>query len=109
MFQNRFDELYLTICKQVGGIQGLLKSFFDFMIRKTDFFYECDPGDKMGFPPGYNEKLVTFFLFSFLESFNSSNNNITKGFLKSHSNNSTKNFKHISKNNNKRKEFQSKN
>ena len=35
------------------------------MIRKTDFFYECDPGDKMGFPPGYNKKLVTNFLFSF--------------------------------------------
>lgn len=35
------------------------------MIRKTDFFYECDPGDKMGFPPGYNKKLVPFSLFSF--------------------------------------------
>ena len=59
MFQNRFDEFYLTICKETGGIEGLLKSFFDFMIRKTDFFYEADPGDKMGFPPGYNRKLVT--------------------------------------------------
>ena len=59
MFQNRFDEFYLTICKEVGGIEGLLKSFFDFMFRKTDFFYECDPGDKMGFPPGYSRKLVS--------------------------------------------------
>lgn len=73
------------------------------MIRKTDFFYECDPGDKMGFPPGYNEKLVKFFLFSFLESFNSSNNNITKGSLKRHPNNSTKNLKLSNKNNKKRK------
>ena len=64
MFQNRFDEMYLTICKEVGGIEGLLRSFFDFMIRKTDFFYECDPGDKMGFPPGYNKKLVTNFCYS---------------------------------------------
>jgi hypothetical protein len=39
MFHNRFDEFYLTICKETGGIEGLLKSFFDFMIRKTDFFY----------------------------------------------------------------------
>lgn len=60
MFQNRFDEFYLTICKETGGIEGLLQSFFDFMIRKTDFFYECDPGDKMGFPPGYSRKLVTY-------------------------------------------------
>ena len=64
MFQNRFDEMYLTICKEVGGIEGLLKSFFDFMIRKTDFFYESDPGDKMGFPPGYNKKLVNFLSYS---------------------------------------------
>jgi hypothetical protein len=64
MFQNRFDEFYLTICKEVGGIEGLLKSFFDFMIRKTDFFYECDPGDKMGFPPGYNKKLVIYFSYT---------------------------------------------
>lgn len=28
------------------------------MFRKTDFFYECDPGDKMGFPPGYSRNLV---------------------------------------------------
>lgn len=54
MFQNRFDEFYLTICKEVGGIENLLKSFFDFLFRKTDFFYECNPGDKMGFPPGYS-------------------------------------------------------
>ena len=58
MFQNRFDEFYLTICKEVGGIENLLKSFFDFLFRKTDFFYECNPGDKMGFPPGYSEKMV---------------------------------------------------
>jgi hypothetical protein len=58
MFQNRFDEFYLTICKEVGGIEGLVKSFFDFLFRKTDFFYECDPGDKMGFPPGYSERMV---------------------------------------------------
>ena len=29
------------------------------MFRKTDFFYECDPGDKMGFPPGYSKNLVS--------------------------------------------------
>ncbi len=69
MFQNRFDEMYLTICKEVGGIEGLLRSFFDFMIRKTDFFYECDPGDKMGFPPGYNKKLVINLCYSAVKRF----------------------------------------
>jgi hypothetical protein len=49
----------LTICKEVGGIEQFVNSFFDFLSRKTDFFYESYPGDKMGFPPGYNKQLVT--------------------------------------------------
>jgi hypothetical protein len=69
MFQNRFDEFYLTICKEVGGIEGLLQSFFDFLLRKTDFFYECDPGDKMGFPPGYNTQLVRIIFMKLLGIF----------------------------------------
>jgi len=67
--QNRFDEFYFTICKEMGGIEGLLNSFFSFLFRRSDFFYECkpfaslkhsigDPGDKMGFPPGANEQMV---------------------------------------------------
>jgi hypothetical protein len=36
------------------------------MIRKTDFFYECDPGDKMGFPPGYNKKMVHIINYEIL-------------------------------------------
>ena len=28
------------------------------MQRRTDFFYEMEPGDKMGFPPGVAEKMV---------------------------------------------------
>lgn len=55
---GRFDDLYITVCKETGGIEGLLKSFFDFMARKTDFFYEADPGDTMGFPPGVNTQIV---------------------------------------------------
>jgi hypothetical protein len=46
------------VCKETGGIEGLLKTFFDFMSRKTDFFYEADPGDTMGFPPGVNTQIV---------------------------------------------------
>ena len=55
---ERFDQLYLTIAQGAGGIEGLLNSFFSFMIRRTDFFYEADPGDKMGFPPGIAKKML---------------------------------------------------
>ena len=46
---KRFDEFYVTIAKETGGIEGLFHSLFDFLLRKTDFFYESDPGDKMGY------------------------------------------------------------
>ncbi len=28
---NRFDELYFTVAKETGGIEGLLNSFFCFL------------------------------------------------------------------------------
>jgi len=31
---------------------------FSFLYRRTDFYYECDPGEKMGFPPGLNKKMI---------------------------------------------------
>lgn len=46
---RKFDEYFLVVCKEVGGIEPLLDTFFDFLRRRTDFFYEMDPGDKMGF------------------------------------------------------------
>lgn len=49
---GRFDDMFMAICQETGGLNGLLESLFSFMYRKTDFFYEADPGDKMGFPPG---------------------------------------------------------
>ena len=39
MNYQRFDEFYLTICKEVGGIEQFVNSFFDFLFRKTDFYY----------------------------------------------------------------------
>lgn len=52
---SRFDDFYFTIVKETGGIEGLLHSMFNFLIRRTDFYYEADPGDKMGFPPGFSQ------------------------------------------------------
>ena len=62
---ERFDQYYLSIAQEVGGIEGLLQSFFSFLYRRTDFYVECDPGDKMGFPPGLNKKMVMTILEKF--------------------------------------------
>jgi hypothetical protein len=49
----------MTVTQQAGdGINGLLNSVFSFLQRRTDFFYEAEPGDKMGFPPKFAEGLV---------------------------------------------------
>ena len=56
----RFDDFLFTIVKETGGLEGLLNAMFSFLARRTDFFYESDPGDKMGFPPGYAQRMVYF-------------------------------------------------
>jgi hypothetical protein len=38
---ERFDEFYFTIAKETGGIEGVLSSMFSFLLRRTDFYYEC--------------------------------------------------------------------
>jgi len=58
--QARFDEMLMGITQQAGnGIDGLLDTVMCFLQRRTDFFYEAEPGDKMGFPPQYAEGLVS--------------------------------------------------
>jgi len=58
--QARFDEMLMTVTQQAGdGIHGLLDTVFSFLQRRTDFFYEAEPGDKMGFPPKFAESLVS--------------------------------------------------
>ena len=57
---ERFSQFFYTICSETGGIEGLLHSFFAFLLYKTDFYYEMErPGEKQGFPPGYAERMVT--------------------------------------------------
>lgn len=61
--QARFDEMLMGICSQAGdGIHGLLDSVFSFLQRRTDYYYEAEPGDKMGFPPKFAEGLVSSIL-----------------------------------------------
>jgi hypothetical protein len=61
--ETRFDEVLLNLAAQSGGIEPLLKSFFSFLHRKTDFYVVADfkPGSNvsMGFPPGGAEKIVS--------------------------------------------------
>lgn len=53
----------MTITQNAGnGIDGLLDAVFSFLQRRTDFYYEAEPGDKMGFPPQYAEGLVSLNL-----------------------------------------------
>lgn len=59
MADARHDDLFLALAKQHDGIQPLLRSFFSFLHRRTDF-YVVDPSDDrpMGFAPGQAERLV---------------------------------------------------
>lgn len=60
MNDGRFDDLFLQIAGQMGGIEPLLDEFFGFLSRKTDFYVEFEPNQKahMGFPKGVNERMV---------------------------------------------------
>jgi len=54
--EQQLDEVLIQMTSQIGnGLDGLLDQFFGFLQRRTDFYYEQEPGDKMGFPPGVAE------------------------------------------------------
>ena len=59
--QERYDEILMEIAGQQGGIEPLLKVFFSFLHRKTDFFVVYPKGTKnarMGFAPGAAEAML---------------------------------------------------
>lgn len=60
MEKGKFDEIFLQIAGQIGGIEPLLDEFFGFLSRKTDFYieYKEDERANMGFPPGVNQRMV---------------------------------------------------
>jgi hypothetical protein len=39
MDNPKFDDLFVSVCKETGGLEGLLDTLFGFMLRRTDFFY----------------------------------------------------------------------
>ena len=55
---HRFDEVFMGLASQHGGIEALLQTFFSFLHRKTDFYVVTETPTNMGFPPGDAEKIV---------------------------------------------------
>jgi len=47
--------MFMTMTQEAGGLNPFLDCMFSFLQRRTDFYYEAEPGDRMGFPPGYSE------------------------------------------------------
>lgn len=57
--ESQLDDLLVQMTSQIGkGCPGLLDQLFGFLMRRTDFYYEMEPEDKMGFPPGIAEQMV---------------------------------------------------
>ncbi len=58
--EQRYDEVLLGLAAQHGGIEPLLKTFFSFLHRKTDFYCVFPEGtqSRMGFSPGAAEQLL---------------------------------------------------
>lgn len=57
--QAMIDQQFLNMLQMTGGLNPFLECVFSFLQRRSDFFYEAEPGDKMGFPPNYAEQLVS--------------------------------------------------
>lgn len=56
---TRFDDVLMTMAQQSGSIDGLLRAFFSFLHRRTDFYVVQPPqGASMGFPEGKAEDMV---------------------------------------------------
>lgn len=65
-----YDNALLGILQHVGNIQDFLQVFFGFLYRKTDFYrLLSSPNDKMGFPPGVAEKMVSKVKFINVRNF----------------------------------------
>jgi hypothetical protein len=68
---ERFDDVLMGLAAQLGGIDPLLRTFFSFLHRKTDFYVVADfkqtPQATMGFPRGAAERLLLQAFRSFPE------------------------------------------
>ena len=63
MSDGEFDQLFMQVAGKSGGIDPLLREFFSFLHRKTDFYvqYSLQEGKverTMGFPEGAAEAML---------------------------------------------------
>ena len=62
MADGEFDQLFMQVAGKSGGIDPLLREFFSFLHRKTDFYVQYPRQDKvertMGFPEGAAEAML---------------------------------------------------
>ena len=72
----KFDQMFMTMTQEAGGLNPFLDTLFSFLQRRTDFYYEAEPGDKMGFPPGYSEQIVSTLS---LHAFDAGNHFVKRG------------------------------
>ncbi|KAJ2946129.1 hypothetical protein O0L34_g5059 [Tuta absoluta] len=55
----KYDEFLTQMLVNEKSILGFLSTIFNFLARRTDFYYvPKDPHENMGFPPGVAEELV---------------------------------------------------
>ncbi|GBP38410.1 NudC domain-containing protein 3 [Eumeta japonica] len=58
-----YDEVLLSILVNEKSIIGFLSTVFNFLARRTDFYYvPQNPNENFGFPPGVAEELVVKIL-----------------------------------------------
>ncbi|CAL1680372.1 unnamed protein product [Lasius platythorax] len=53
------DQTFLHILHEEKNINNFLDAFFGFLYRCTDFYVESNSEQKLGFPPGVAEKLIS--------------------------------------------------
>jgi hypothetical protein len=59
MPDERWDGILLQMCRGHDSMEGILNTFFSFLRRKTDFYHVLQGDERVGFPPGVADKLVT--------------------------------------------------
>lgn len=78
---TQYDDVLLSILSNEKSILGFLSSIFNFLGRRTDFYFVPEgPNDNLGFPPGEAEKLVIKIMRSCdPKSLMADNNNTSSG------------------------------
>ncbi|XP_011873408.1 PREDICTED: nudC domain-containing protein 3 [Vollenhovia emeryi] len=61
--ESNHDQTFLHILREEKNVSNFLDAFFGFLYRCTDFYVEADLEQKLGFPPGVAEKLVSSTMY----------------------------------------------